>query len=113
MNSDVPNEMLQQWIYHPNTDDSKIEPSGFYFAVFAFGYFQQEIASGRIRYEDRRKVPLSHLMKRFHQWQLKLALIEVQLVTKMRFGPLPLFEFDPDETIEGWLDDKGPTGTTP
>jgi hypothetical protein len=101
-NVDVPDEFLHQWIYDHNED--YVDPTGFYLAVFSFGYLQHELMAKGVPFGAKRSVPVSLLMETFQLWQLKLALVELHRVTNLRFRPMALFEFPDDERIEAWKD---------
>ena len=99
-NLDVPDEFLHQWIYSSN--DEYLEPTGFYLAVFSFGYLQRDLATSGTPMGAMRKVSVSLLVELFQRWQLKLALVELHRVTNLKVSPMPLFEFPADEKIEAW-----------
>ena len=106
-NLDVPDELLHQWIY--NQGDENLEASGFYLAVFSFGYLQHELIAKEVPYGVKRSVPASLVLELFQMWQLKLALVELQRVTNLRFRPMALFEFPTDETVTMWHDNDSAT----
>jgi hypothetical protein len=99
-NVDVPEELLHQWIY--TQEDDQVDPTGFYMAVFSFGYFQHELIAKNVPFGVKRSVPVSLLIELFQLWQLKLALVEVHRVTDLRFRPMALFAFPADEKVEAW-----------
>jgi hypothetical protein len=104
-NLDVPDEFLHQWIY--NQQDENVEATGFYLAVFSFGYMQHELISKNVPDGVRRSVTSARLIELFQRWQLKLALVELHRVTHLRFLPMALFDFPADETVEAWKEDAG------
>jgi hypothetical protein len=106
-NLDVPDELLHQWIY--NQGEENLEASGFYLAVFSFGYLQHELIAKEVPYGVKRSVPASLLLELFQLWQLKLALVELQRVTNLRFRPMALFNFPEDETVTAWHDNENAT----
>jgi len=104
-NLDVPDEFLHQWIY--NQSDENVEATGFYLAVFSFGYLQHELIAKDVPFGVKRSVPASLLLELFQLWQLKLALVELHRVTDLRFRPMALFDFPADEAVEAWHDRTG------
>jgi len=95
-NSDVPDELLREWIYSP-TDEA--DPTGFYLAVFSFGHMQHELVSRNVPPGARLSFSASVLLELFQMWQLKLALVEVHRITHLRISPLALFAFPENEAI--------------
>ena len=107
-NLDVPDEFLHQWIYTPS--DDTVDATGFYLAVFSFGYFQHELIAKDVPFGVERSISSSLLIELFQKWQLKLALVEIHRVTDLRFRPMALFEFPEDEAVEAWRDNGGTRG---
>jgi hypothetical protein len=101
-NLDVPDDLLQQWIYV--SDEEEVEPSGFYLAVFSFGYLQYDLVAHNVPPGVSRSFSASELLRFFQAWQMKLALTEVHRATHLRMKPLPLFTFPQDERIEAWAE---------
>lgn len=101
-NLDVPEELLDQWMYQ--ADEEEIEPSGFYLAVFSFGLLQHDLISNRVPPGVKRTFHLSVLLDLFSKWQLKLALAEIHRATDLRVRPMSLFGFPEGEQVEAWYD---------
>jgi len=96
-NLDVPEEFAAQWIFEDDGEEPK--PSGFFFAVFAFGYMQRDLFTGLLPPTEPRSVPVALLAERFERWQLKLALTEIHRRTDIQIEPMPLFEFSDAEEV--------------
>lgn len=99
-NLDVPDELLEQWIYDPGEDEP--EASGFQLAVFIFGHLQHDMISHNVPPQVKRTIALSQVVELFQKWQIKLALAAVHRRTGLRVKPLPLFAFPVGERIEAW-----------
>lgn len=99
-NLDVPDELLDRWIYQNNEDEE--EPTGFYLAVFSFGYLQHDLLASRVPAGVKRSVPVTQIFELFGAWQLKLALAQIHRVTDLRVRPMPLFAFPAEEQVEAW-----------
>lgn len=99
-NLDVPTEFIHRWIYEPN--DEELRPSGFYLAVFTFGYCQHRLMSNHVPFGEQVSVSSARIVELFHVWQLKLAMAEIHRVTDVRVLPMPLFDFPDGEKIEYW-----------
>jgi hypothetical protein len=100
MNLDVPPELVAEWIFEDDEADHK--PTGFYFAVFTFGFLQRDLFTSRLPMTQPRSVPISHVVECFGIWQLKLSMAELYRKTNLRFEPLSLFGFPDDEQIKYW-----------
>lgn len=98
-NLDVPDELLEQWMYQPHEET---DPTGFYLAVFSFGYLQYDLVSHNVPPGAVRSFAAAELLELFHAWQMKLALAQVHRATDLRIKPLPLFAFPKGERIESW-----------
>jgi hypothetical protein len=96
-NRDVPEKFLDQWVFHDDDDEPK--PAGFFLSVFTFGYLQHQLLHGDRPPTEPRSVPVTELIDRFSQWQLKLALTEIHRRTSLQIEPLSLFGFSNDEIV--------------
>jgi hypothetical protein len=97
MNLDVPPELVAEWVYED--DEAEPKPSGFYFAVFTFGFLQRDLFTSSLPLTQPRTVPVSHVIECFGIWQMKLGLAELHRKTNLEFGPMSLFAFPDDEKI--------------
>ena len=96
-NRDVPEEFLDQWVFHD--DDEELKPAGFFLSVFTFGYLQYQLLHGDRPPTEPRSVAVTELIERFYQWQLKLALTEIHRRTDLQIEPLSLFGFSDAEMV--------------
>jgi hypothetical protein len=96
-NLDVPDEFIERWIYRPEDED--IEPSGFYLAVFSFGYIQYDLVANNVPSGVKRSFAAREVLGLFQAWQMKLALVEIHRKTDIRIQPMPLFAFPAGEQI--------------
>jgi hypothetical protein len=97
MNLDVPPELVAEWIFEDEEADPK--PSGFYFAVFTFGFLQRDLFTNRLPMTQPRSVSVSHVIECFGIWQMKLGLAELDRKTNLQIAPLSLFAFPEGEQV--------------
>ncbi len=67
-NLEVPSDLLAKWIYEPN--DEVVDPPGFHFGVFTFGYLQYQLLSKSVPSGQKESVPISLLLSLFQVWQM-------------------------------------------
>jgi hypothetical protein len=104
-NLDVPDELVSAWIFED--DEPEPKPSGFYFAVFTFGFLQRSIFSSSLPVAQPRSVPVSVVFENFGMWQMKLGLAEIHRKTELQIGPMSLFAFPEGEQITYWPKNGG------
>ena len=96
-NRDVPEGFLDHWVFKDDSEEPK--PAGFFLSVFTFGYLQHQLLHGDRPPTEPRSVPVTEVIERFYQWQLKLALTEIHRGTNLQIEPLSLFGFSEDEIV--------------
>ena len=96
-NRDVPEGFLDHWVFKDDSEEPK--PAGFFLSVFTFGYLQHQLLHGERPPAEPRSVPVTEVIERFYQWQLKLALTEIHRRTNLQIEPLSLFGFSDDEIV--------------
>jgi len=94
---DVPDELLQQWMF--DDDESESKPPGHLMAVFTFGFVREMLRTDGLPPNHPRQISASRLTEYFETWQLKLGLVAVSRKTEFEVDPVPLFAFRDDEEL--------------
>jgi hypothetical protein len=100
---DVPDRLVQRWIHELNDPST---PIGFPLSVFTFGYCQRQLDINGAPAKERYSVAMDTVLRLFQMWQLKLGLIEVHRKSNIQIGPMALFDFPSEESIEYWRGDS-------
>jgi len=96
---DVPERLAQTWVCEL---EDPTAPTGFHLSIFTFGYCQRQLLESGVAPGQKLSVPAEKLIDLFQMWQLKLGLVEVHRKTDLRVGPMALFGFPENESIEYW-----------
>ncbi len=94
---DLPDEFLDLWMeedqenQEPKEQDHNIPMQVFLYAFLKKRYFETQT--------NPIQIPVEELHELYRCWQVKLAAISVNRISDFSFAPLPLFSFDPNETV--------------